>query len=210
MFHCEPRATTVQELDRVSELSKRLDMKGYESTTLSAYKRTPSLENSTWYKGILVSQMAGTSDNDGAFDLVVSKMRRGTEPPPHVHSREHEVFYILSGAVIVYVDDKVFRVSTGEFMFLPRGVPHAFLLESDEVHQLALVTPGGFFDAVNRMNSPAERLEVPTDADTITYANADLTQTIELFEQYGLRFLTAEEISTTMPDYPMRTPAAAR
>src|SRR5262245_46881520 len=77
-------------------------MKGYESTTLSAYKRTPSLGNSTWYKGILISQMAGTSDNDGAFDLVVSKMRRGTEPPPHVRSREHEVFYILSGAVIVY------------------------------------------------------------------------------------------------------------
>src|SRR5262249_50824030 len=125
-------------------------MKGHESTTLAAYKRTPALENSTWYKGILVSQMAGTSDNDGAFDFVVGKMRRGTEPPPHVQSREHEVFYILSGEVNVYVDRKVFRVSAGEFMFLPRGVPHAFLLESDEVHQLTFVAPGGFFDAVNQ------------------------------------------------------------
>jgi quercetin dioxygenase-like cupin family protein len=86
-------------------------MKGHESTTLAAYTRTPALNNSTWYKGILVSQMAGASDNDGAFDFVVSKMRRGTEPPPHVHSREHEVFYILAGEINVYVDRKVFRLS---------------------------------------------------------------------------------------------------
>src|SRR5262249_12036165 len=150
------------------------------------------------------------SDNDGAFDFVVGKMRRGTEPPPHVQSREHEVFYILSGEVNVYVDRKVFRVSAGEFMFLPRGVPHAFLLESDEVHQLTFVAPGGFFDAVNQMNAPAERLDVPTDADTITYANADLTHTIEVFEQCGLRFLTAEEIQATMPGYPMPARVAVR
>jgi quercetin dioxygenase-like cupin family protein len=177
-------------------------MKGHELIALAAYKRTPALDNSTWYKGILNSQMAGTSDNDGAFDLVVSKMRRGTEPPPHVHSREHEMFYILSGELAVYVDRKVFRVSASEFMFLPRGVPHAFLLESDEVHQLTLVAPGGFFDVVSKMNAPAQRLEVPTDADTITYANADLTQTIDVFEQWGIRFLMAEEIRATMPEYP--------
>jgi quercetin dioxygenase-like cupin family protein len=177
-------------------------MKGQELTALPAYKRTPALDNSTWYKGILNSQMAGASDNDGAFDLVVSRMRRGTEPPPHVHSREHEMFYILSGEVAVYVDRTVFRVSAGEFMFLPRGVPHAFLIQSDEVHQLTLVAPGGFFDVINNMNAPAERLEAPTDADTITYANADLSQTIELFAQWGIRFLMAEEIRAIMPEYP--------
>ena len=181
-------------------------MKGLELTALAAYKRKPALDNSTWYKGILVNQMAGTSDSDGAFDCVVSKMRRRTEPPPHVHSREHEMFYILSGELNVYVDGKVFRVSAGEFMFLPRGVPHAFLLESDEVQQLTLVAPGGFFDAVNKMNAPAERLEVPTDVDTITYANSDLTRTIEAFEQYGVRFLTAEEIIATMQSTQRNSP----
>jgi quercetin dioxygenase-like cupin family protein len=180
-------------------------MKTDEVTELAAYKRTPALENSTWYKGILTSHMAGTSDNGGAFDLVVSKMRRGTEPPPHVHSREHEAFYILSGELTAYVDGKVFRVSAGEFVFLPRGVPHAFLIDSDEVHQLTLVTPGGFFDVVAPMTAPAQRLDIPRDADTITYANADLTQTIELFKQHGIRFLTAQEIRATMPEYP--TPA---
>ena len=40
------------------------------------------------------------------------------------------------------------------------------------------------------MSAPAERMEVPTDADTVTYANADLTETIKVFPRYGVRLLT--------------------
>ena len=88
-------------------------------------------------------------------------------------------------------------------MFLPRRKPHAFRITFEEVHNIALLVPGGFPDAVNKMNAPAERMDVPTDLDTVTYANADLTDTIKLFEQYGVRFLTADEIRTKMPEYPL-------
>jgi hypothetical protein len=46
-------------------------------------------------------------------------------------------------------------------------------------------------------------MEVPADVDTVTYANADLTETINVFEQYGVRLLTPDEISKEMPDYPL-------
>src|SRR5262245_1475935 len=99
-----------------------------------AYKRSPALNNTTWYKGILMSQMAATADNNGTFDIAVGKMRRGTEPPPHVHSREDEVFYMLSGELNVYVDGKVLNITPGESVFLPRFKPHAFLAVSEEIH----------------------------------------------------------------------------
>jgi quercetin dioxygenase-like cupin family protein len=177
-------------------------MEGQQLGRPSAYKRSPGLENSVWYMGNLVSQMAGPGDNGRAFDLIIFKMRRGNEPPPHVHSREDEFFYLLAGEMKVYVEGKVFVVTAGECMFLPLGKPHAFLLTSEELHNIALITPGGFLDAVNKMNAPAERMEVPTDDDTMTYANADLTDTIKVFEQYGVRFLTADEIRAEMPEYP--------
>jgi quercetin dioxygenase-like cupin family protein len=145
--------------------------------------------------------LAGTKDNNGSFDLCIIRIARGTEPPPHVHSREHEYFYILAGEMRVYVEDKVFELTTGDSMFLPLGKPHAFRILSDEAHWIALITPGGLFDAVGRMNVPAERMEVPKDADTVTYTNADMTETIKVFEQYGLRFLTAEESRRGMPQY---------
>ena len=168
-----------------------------------AYKRSPALANSTWYKGILVSEMAGTADNDGAFDLLISKVRRGTEPPPHLHTREDEVFYILSGEMNFHVDGEVFTVTSGECMFLPRGVPHAFLLTSEDVHAITLLTPGGFLDALNRMNAAATRMDVPTEVDLVTYANVDLKETLNIFEQYGVRLLAPDEIRTLMPTYPL-------
>jgi glyoxylate utilization-related uncharacterized protein len=130
-------------------------------------------------------------------------MRRGTEPPPHVHSREDEFFYIFSGEMRAYVDGKVFQVTAGECLFLPRRKPHAFLIASEEVHLFAFITPGGFFDAINKMNAPAGRIDIPSDGDTVTYANADLTETMKVFEQYGVRFLTSDEIQAEMPQYPV-------
>lgn len=168
-----------------------------------AYKRSPALSNSTWYKGILSSQMAGRADNNGAFDIIVFRMRRGTEPPPHVHSREDAFFYLLSGEMNVYVDGEVFRMTAGECMFLPRLKPHAFRITSEEIHNIAFIAPGGFQDAINKMNAPAERMELPNDSKMATYANSDLAETMKVLKQYGLRFLTADEIRTEMPEYPI-------
>ena len=200
-----PERGTIKSFARVvADVNPRRDkyeMKVGQLSTLRAYKRSPALSNSTWYKGILVSQMAGTTDNDGAFDLAISRMRRGTEPPPHVHSREHEFMYVLSGEIRFYVEGKVFTVTAGECMFLPRMKPHAFLLTSEEVQVVLFTTPGGFLDAINKMNAPADRMELPTDADSVTYASADLMETIKVFEQSGARFLTPEEIRAEMPEY---------
>jgi quercetin dioxygenase-like cupin family protein len=126
-----------------------LQMEGRQMSPMFAYKRSPALTNSTWYKGMLVSEMAGTADNNGAFDLNVFRARPGTEPPPHVHSREDEFFYILSGEMRFYVDGEVFTVTAGECMFLPRQKPHAFLIAAKETHGILLIAPGGFHGALN-------------------------------------------------------------
>jgi hypothetical protein len=44
---------------------------------------------------------------------------------------------------------------------------------------------------------------VPADADIVTYVNADLTETIKVFEQYGVRLLSPNEIRAEMPQYPL-------
>jgi mannose-6-phosphate isomerase-like protein (cupin superfamily) len=96
-----------------------------ELTSLNPFKHAPTLDISTWYKGILSTQLATDENTGGAFDLVLAKMKSGTEPPPHVHTREHEFFYVLDGSLDAYVDDKVFQVGPGECVFLPVGRPHA-------------------------------------------------------------------------------------
>lgn len=67
---------------------------------------------------------------------------------------------------------------------------------------MTLVTPGGFIDAAGKMNEPAQKLEIPSD-DVLTYANMDLTRTMEIFEEYGVRLLTPEEVAEQMPQFPL-------
>jgi quercetin dioxygenase-like cupin family protein len=173
-----------------------------ELPALKAFKRGPSVEISTWYKGILSTQLAGEDDTGGAFDLVLSKMRKGAEPPPHVHARENEFFYVLAGKLDVYVESEVFQVEAGECMFLPRGIPHAFIIESPEICMLVLITPGGFMNAVKEMAAPAKELEVPSD-DALTYSTVNLEGTMRIFERYGVRLLGQEEIAHKMPAFPI-------
>jgi mannose-6-phosphate isomerase-like protein (cupin superfamily) len=149
-----------------NDMSRRGPLIGQQLSTPRAYKRWPALTNSTWYKGVLHSQMAETADNNGAFDFVISRMRRGTEPPPHIHSREDEFFYVVSGKIRVYVGGEVFSVTAGECIFLPRREPHTWLITSEEVRTIAVITPGGFNDALKKLGAPAERLELPNDVDT--------------------------------------------
>jgi hypothetical protein len=118
-----------------------------------------------------------------------------------VHSREDEFIHVLSADMTVYVDDEVFRVAAGECVFLPRRRAHAWLITSEKAHVSLLIVPGGYNEAFSKMSAPAQRMEVPTDVDTVTYATADLTETIKVFEQYGARCLTADKIRTEMPQY---------
>ena len=57
------------------------------------------------------------------------------------------------------------------------------------------------------MNAPAARMDIPTDVDTVTYANADLTATVKVFEQYGIRLLTPDEIHAELSQYAVRDDA---
>ena len=55
--------------------------------------------------------------------------------------------------------------------------------------------------AINDMGAPAEKMEIPAD-DAVTYTTANLEGTMRIFEQYGIRLLTPEEIARQMPEFP--------
>lgn len=172
--------------------------------SLKAFKRGPSLEWSKWYKGILNTNLAEKDDTNGGFSLIDATLEPGEEPPPHVHSHEDELFYVLEGEFDVYVGEEAFKVQKGECVFMPRSKPHGFAIRSSRLRVLTLFSPGGLEQAFKTMTQPAERLEVPEGMET--YSTADLTRTVEILSQYGIRILTPEEIAEQLPLYPQ--PAA--
>ena len=183
-------------------------MKGnmnHTSSPLTAFKRAPSLGLSQWKNGNLTTNLAEKKDTNGAFFLVEAMLAPGTEPPPHVHSREDELFYVLEGEFDVYVGKEAFKVEAGECVFLPRFKPHAFVIRSPRLHVLALFTPAGLEEAFRGMSTSAQRLELPTGA--VTYSTGDLKQTSQRLSEYGARFLTPAEAADQLPLYPKSLPA---
>ena len=78
------------------------------------FKPTTSLELSKWYMGILLTNLVERKDTNGTFSLLEATLAPGNEPPPHVHSREDELFYVLEGEFDIYVGDEAFNVNKGE------------------------------------------------------------------------------------------------
>ena len=185
-------------------------MKGHMNNALpklQAFKRAPSLGLSQWENGNLTTNLAEKEDTNGAFFLVEAMLAPGTEPPPHVHTREDELFYVLGGEFDVYVGKEAFKVGTGECVFLPKFRPHAFVIRSPRLRVLALFTPAGLEEVFRGMSFPAQRLELPTGA--VTYSTGDLKETAQRLREYGARFLTSAEVADELPLYPKALPANA-
>jgi len=174
------------------------------SPRLKAFKRAASLGVSQWQHGNLTTNLAETKDTNGAFLLVEAMLAPGTEPPPHVHMREDELFYVLEGEFDVYVGKDAFKVKAGECVFMPRFKPHAFVIRSPRLRVLALFTPAGLEDAFRGMSSPAQSLNLPTAA--ATYSTGDLKEVAQRLSEYGARFLTPDEVTDQLPLYPKSLP----
>jgi mannose-6-phosphate isomerase-like protein (cupin superfamily) len=77
---------------------------------LVPYQRAVSRDASTWYRGSLLTFLAESKDTGGSFALLEATLKPGNEPPPHVHEREDELFYVLDGAFDVFVGDEAFQL----------------------------------------------------------------------------------------------------
>lgn len=93
--------------------------------------------------------LAGASDTDGRLTVIHSIAPPGDSTPLHRHMRMDESFYVLRGNYTVWCGDDVFEASAGDFVHLPRRIPHKYVAGSGGGEKLILGSPGGlesFFD----------------------------------------------------------------
>ena len=124
------------------------------------------LQRSHWYGPNLVTILTHSSETNGAFSLVKTMLRRGFDPPLHIHSREDESNYVLDGEIVYTVGDEEIYAKTGDYVHLPKGVPHTFRLISETADTLLFITPGGFEEMFISCGRPALALELPALSGT--------------------------------------------
>lgn len=88
--------------------------------------------------------LATGEDTNGKYALWEAIVPPGGGPPPHVHSREEEGFYILEGEITFTIDGKAVVATAGMFANMPVGTPHSFKNESDKPAKMLIsVAPAG-------------------------------------------------------------------
>ena len=85
----------------------------------TAFARAVNVESTFAYMGSMMTFLAKGSETNGRFALMECHTKPGNEPPPHVHQREHELYFVLEGTMRFYCEDRVLDIGAGEVVFLP-------------------------------------------------------------------------------------------
>jgi hypothetical protein len=101
----------------------------------------------------------------------------------HRHTEEDELFYVLSGTAEFRCDNESFPAGPGDFVLLPAGMAHTFIVGADEnLRSLQITTPAGFEHFAAEAGGPAQarRLPDPGPADPVALGHAAARHGIEI------------------------------
>jgi mannose-6-phosphate isomerase-like protein (cupin superfamily) len=153
-------------------LRRTEDMTTTMTSAVHAAALGPGEGQTIWFLRNRMTIKATAETTGGAYGLVESQVAPGFSPPLHVHHREDEAFWVLEGELSMRCGDRTFRARPGSFVFLPRDVPHTFVVEGHTpARMLTLLTPGGgeglFVEAGRRAEHDGLPPATPPDIDAL-------------------------------------------
>jgi len=123
---------------------------------------------------LLVRNVATAGQTGGEFGLIEMSGIKGKTAPPHSHGKESESFFVLEGAVRVWVDDMDALAHPGDFVYIPRHATHKFRIESEYAKFLCLIAPGtGFEDFFKVLGEPTTAAYAPNADQFTEYPSRD-------------------------------------
>jgi quercetin dioxygenase-like cupin family protein len=129
---------------------------------------TPDEQQAAWFLGALIRIRTGGGETGGQLAVLEHHGERGYSSPLHLHNHDEETFLILEGELRVEVDGQARAVGAGAAAFLPRKLPHAFVVTSPQARFLTLHTPAGFEKFVLAAGTPTRPVEdLPPDPDAL-------------------------------------------
>ncbi len=103
-------------------------------------------------------------DTGGVFTQIETIVDPHAGPPPHIHHREDETFFVIEGEFEFICDGKRTTGGPGTIAHLPRGVAHCFRNVGDiRGRVLVTVTPAGFEDFFIEASAltPEQQRDIP-------------------------------------------------
>lgn len=125
-----------------------------------------------WGPGDHYTFLVTGEETGGAYFAMEALVPQGGGPPPHIHSREDETFYLLDGRIEFMLGDETVVAGTGDFVSVPRGLVHCFRNTGTETARLVLTfTPAGierwFEEILDRAPNAVTVEDVPDNVEEV-------------------------------------------
>jgi mannose-6-phosphate isomerase-like protein (cupin superfamily) len=168
-------------------MSTLMERKNYEANKPEV-QIIPAQEGQPyWMVGDLNTVKLGGKETNGKLAWLETLVVPQGGPPPHIHHREDELFYVLSGEVTFYTDGEQTLAKEGALIYIPRGTVHNF--KNTGLHNAQMITlyvgagMEGFFEEVGVPPSLNENSQ-PT-----SFTPERKEQFLEVAPKYALEFL---------------------
>lgn len=118
--------------------------------------------------------------------VIEHRLPKGYAPPLHVHLNQDEVFHVLRGRICVEVAGKLHHAGPGDLLKAPKGLPHRFIVLSDEGALVLTITSGADFESFVRdasvpfVGGSPQSLMPPTEAEIARQSAAAIQNGLEL------------------------------
>ena len=99
----------------------------------------------------------------GVVSVLEADEPPGFGPPVHVHHDTAEVFYVLEGEYVMYLDDREVVCPAGSFVFIPVGAPHGFRVGNVPSRKLNFYFPAAMIGYFDDLAAALRREEVGND-----------------------------------------------
>jgi quercetin dioxygenase-like cupin family protein len=140
------------------------------TSTADGHSIAPGGGERIWIVGDTMTFKATGVTTGGKLVLFENLTAPGGGPPPHIHTREDEFFFVLDGRFEVRVGEELHILGAGGYAYVPRGTVHHFRNIAETASRILVgFTPAGIEGFFRESGRPAtdDGLAPPVDDDEI-------------------------------------------
>jgi mannose-6-phosphate isomerase-like protein (cupin superfamily) len=144
-----------------------------------------------WIVGDTMTLKATGESTGGGLVLLENLTAPGGGPPPHVHTREDEFWFVLDGTFEIRIGDEVHSLGPGGFAYAPRGTVHNFRNTADTPSRVLVgFTPAGMEGFFRDSGRPAL-----DDGPAPPVGEDEIARTIAAAPRYGVEAVAFDAAS---------------
>lgn len=121
-------------------------------------------------------KLVGKDTNNQFFEWI-DHLKPGSAIPPHIHSKEDEVFRVIKGTVEFTIGGKKSVLNKGDMALAPKNISHSWRVVGDEDAKMQVsVFPSGMEFMFEELNS-------------LPLGKPDFKKVSDISAKYGIRFV---------------------